>query len=100
MEGATRDDVSLDEVIDKVKRSAIIDGDDVDGVGGARDAGADPFSMDAYYAALEEEIKGNAAFFGEKVEEAGRSFGLQSTVKEVRASDGKKNWCLVEAVAV
>lgn len=101
LEGATVDDVSVDEVIDKVKRSAIIDGDDVDGIGGARDAGADPFSMDAYYAALEEEIKGNAAFFGEKVDgDDGRSFGLQSTVKEVRAADGKQNWCLVEAVAV
>lgn len=87
------------KVIDKVRRAAIIDGDDVDGIGGARDAGADPFSMDAYYAALEEEIKGNAAFFGEKTDDAGRSFGLKSTVTEVRATDGKKNWCLVEAVS-
>jgi len=99
LEGATVDDVSVDEVIDKVRRAAIIDGDDVDGIGGARDAGADPFSMDAYYAALEEEIKGNAAFFGEKTDDAGRSFGLKSTVTEVRATDGKKNWCLVEAVS-
>ena len=42
----------------KVRRAAVIDGDGVDGVGGAKgDAGADPFSMDAYYAALEEEVK-------------------------------------------
>jgi hypothetical protein len=53
--------------------------------------------MDAYYAALEEEIKGNAAFFGEKTEDTGRSFGLQSTVKEVHSETGKYTWCLVEA---
>ncbi len=54
--------------------------------------------MDAYYAALEEEIKGNAAFFGEKSEEErGRSFGLQNTIREVTSETGKFTLCLVEA---
>lgn len=34
LEGATLDDVSVAEVIDKVKRAAVIDGDGVDGIGG------------------------------------------------------------------
>lgn len=97
MEGSSTDDLSLEAIIDKVRRAAVIDGEGVDGIGGARDVGDDPFSMDAYYAALEEEIKGNAAFFGEKTEEQGRNFGLVATVKEVRAKDGKYSWVLVTA---
>ena len=70
IEGADSDDVSLEAIVDKVKRAAVIDGDGVDGIGGARDAGADPFSMDAFYAALEEEIQANG---GEKYSVAPRN---------------------------
>eukprot|EP00041_Stephanoeca_diplocostata_P035984 m.1292102 g.1292102 ORF g.1292102 m.1292102 type:complete len:583 (-) comp24786_c0_seq35:3142-4890(-) len=97
MEGDSPAEFTLEQVIDKVKRAAIIDGDGVDGIGGARDAGDDPFSMDSYYAALEEEVKGNAAYFGEETKAAGgRNFGLTSTIKDVRNVDGKYTWLLVE----
>lgn len=97
MEGSSEDDLSLEAIIDKVRRAAVIDGDGVDGIGGARDIGEDPFSMDAYYAALEEEIKGNREFFGEKTEDTSRNFGLAATIKEVRSQDGKYSWLLVSA---
>jgi len=100
IEGADVDDVSLEAIVDTVKRAAVIDGDGVDGIGGARDTGGDPFSMDAFYAALEEEISANAEFFGEeKKNKSGRSFGLAATAKEVRAADGKYTWMLVETDA-
>eukprot|EP00039_Didymoeca_costata_P021734 m.2888 g.2888 ORF g.2888 m.2888 type:complete len:526 (-) comp2609_c0_seq2:796-2373(-) len=95
MEGSSADDLSLEAIIDKVRRAAVIDGDDVDGIGGARDVGADPFSMDAYYAALEEEVKGNAEFFGESKQTESRSFGMNATIKDVRDPNGKYSWLLV-----
>lgn len=49
-----------------------------------------------YYAALEEEVKQNAGFFGETTSD-GRSFGMAHTVKEVRSENGKYNWMLVQA---
>lgn len=98
MEGHHRDDLSIEAIIDKVKRASVIDGDGVDGIGGVQGDASDPFSMDAYYAALDEEVKSqdNKAFFGEKVEQ-GRSFGVQHTIKEVGKEGGKHTWCLVEA---
>ena len=62
----------------------MVDGEGVDGIGGAREVGGDPFSMDAYYAALEEEIKSGADFYGEKTSSTGRRFGLKNAISEVR----------------
>jgi hypothetical protein len=99
MEGHAKDDLSLEAIIDKVRRAAVIDGEGVDGVGGAKgDAAEDPFSMDAYYAALEEEVKANGAFFGEESSSAKeRQFGVAHTIREVSKTGGKYTWVLVEA---
>eukprot|EP00040_Diaphanoeca_grandis_P011201 m.57363 g.57363 ORF g.57363 m.57363 type:complete len:560 (-) comp22376_c0_seq1:334-2013(-) len=97
MEAHARDDLSLEAIIDKVKRASVIDGDGVDGIGGVQGDAGDPFSMDAYYAALEEEVKSqdNKEFFGEKVAQT-QSLGVQHTITEVGKKAGIYTWCLVE----
>eukprot|EP00038_Savillea_parva_P030749 m.80055 g.80055 ORF g.80055 m.80055 type:complete len:576 (+) comp9319_c0_seq3:41-1768(+) len=98
MEGESPEDFSLEAIIDKVRRSAVIDGDGIDEKGNSWESEKDggPFSLDAYYAALEEEIKENATYFGEKTTET-RTYGMETTVREVRSEDGKYNWMLVRA---
>lgn len=49
MEGETPDDFSLEAIIDKVRRSAVIDGDGIDEKGNSWEGGPDAvFSLDAY----------------------------------------------------
>jgi hypothetical protein len=48
MDGQTADDFSLEEIIDKVRRSAVIDGDGIDDKGNSWESGAESvFSLDA-----------------------------------------------------
>lgn len=98
MEASTPTDLSVESIITKVKAASVIDGEGVDGIGGATAAqSADGFSMQSFYEALEEEVKESASYFGEKVggKDGGPVLSVASTIKEVKAKDGKFTWVLL-----
>eukprot|EP00051_Salpingoeca_urceolata_P017473 m.238046 g.238046 ORF g.238046 m.238046 type:complete len:465 (-) comp18964_c0_seq2:57-1451(-) len=97
IEGTTEEDVALETIIDKVRRSAVVDGEDVDGIGGARDiTGSNPFSMEGYLAGLTEEVEAAASFFGEESAAGGTTSKVSATVDKIRAKDGVLTWGLFE----
>merc|ERR1711959_470701 len=96
MEASTPTDLSVESIITKVKAASVIDGEGVDGIGGATAAqSADGFSMQSFYKALEKEVKESASYFGEKVKGGGAVLSVASTIKEVKAKDGKFTWVLL-----
>lgn len=58
IEATSAEDVTLDAIIEKVRRSTAVDGKD--------DGGEDPYSVDKFMKALEEEAAASGAFFGDK----------------------------------
>jgi hypothetical protein len=82
------DEMTLETIIDKVKRTAVVDG-------GTADADEDPFSMESFMKALREEAAANAEFFGEDdADEDAGDLPFKSTVDAV-AGTGGFNWMLI-----
>jgi hypothetical protein len=82
-------DLSLAAVIDKVKRSTVVDGEDVH-------SAEEAYSVENFMNALKEEAAANAAFFGDAegggdAGAAGRAPG--DLISEIRAG-GAVNWAL------
>lgn len=84
------DEITLEVVIDKVRRAAVIDGDEVE-------SKASVFSVESFMAALEEERAHNAAFFGDDdfVETTGE-LDFAATVRTLHTHHGDLNWGLFE----
>jgi len=57
IEATLVDQLSLEAIIDKVRRATRVDGDD--------DVSSDPYSVESFMAALKEEASASAAFFGD-----------------------------------
>lgn len=88
------DEITLEIVIDKVRRAAVIDGDDV---GAGEDA--NPFSMESYLSALAEEMAATADMFGgDEPDTASGSTSLdfEQTLRDLRSDNGNLNWGLFE----
>ena len=83
------DEITLEVVIDKVRRASIIDGDDVE-------SSASAFSVEAFMAALEEERAHNAAFFGDDdFPDGPTELDFATTVRTLHDHDGDLNWCVL-----
>jgi hypothetical protein len=81
--------MTLETIIDKVKRAAVVDG-------GSADSDEDPFSLEEFMKALREEAAANAEFFGDA--EGSASVGdipFRETVNAVASGDGEFNWVLI-----
>lgn len=84
------EDLTLDVVIDKVRRATVVDGDDVK-------SEEDPFSMEKFLQALKEEMEANKAFFPEDSgESASGPRDFDATVRDIRSDDGPLTWGLFE----
>lgn len=82
------DEMSLESIIEKVKRTAVVDGGDAD-------TDEDPYSLESFMKALREEAAANAEFFGEEAEaEEDGDLPLKATVDSV-VGDGGFNWMLI-----
>lgn len=73
------DEITLDVVIDKVRKAAVIDD-------GAESAKENPYSVEQFQAALKEEVAANATFFGDKVSAIRRTDGLMLHAHFIRSS--------------
>jgi hypothetical protein len=86
IEAASLDELTLPNVIDKVKRAAVVDGDEVHS--------EDPYSMENFMKALQEEAAASASFFGDSGLQV--SGGSTKTAAEVlydlRHTDHGTNW--------
>lgn len=91
-EATSLDEFTLETVINKVKRSVVVDGETKGGESN------DPYTMENFMAALEEEAKKNSEFFGDGGELAGDSGEPKMSVDEivnlVRDDSGPLTWAL------
>ncbi|KAA0145774.1 hypothetical protein FNF29_08394 [Cafeteria roenbergensis] len=87
---SSAEEMTLDAIIDKVRRSAVVDG-------GAADADEDPYSLESFMKALREEAAANAEFYGESADAAAddSEHPFASTLASVHASGSGYNWMLV-----
>lgn len=86
IEAATLDDITLEIVIDKVKRAAVVDGDDVK-------SAEDPYSVENFMKALQEEAAASAAFFGDSgLQLGGTTKSAETLLKELRTHGSSTNW--------
>lgn len=91
IEASDKEELSLEAIIDKVKRAAVVDGDDV----GTKAGGEDPYSVENFMKALQEEAAANAAFFGDSgLVMGGVSKSADMIVKELRSPGATTNWAL------
>lgn len=76
-----------------MKRSVVVDGED------KAEDDTDPFTMEAYMAALEEEAKAHADFFGDAAGGAASSeeYPVDESLKLIHAEDGGVTWILFGA---
>ena len=88
IEATVAEDVTLTAIIDKVRRAAVVDGDDVH-------AAEDPFSVDKFMEALAEEAAASAPFFGDKGLQLTGGAGAKSAatlLAELRTAGAATNW--------
>lgn len=89
IEATAPEDLSLEAVIAKVKKAAVVDGDEVSA------AHDDPFSVENFLKALEEEAAASAAFFGDKGLQLSAGGGVRTVAEvlaELHSPTGKSNW--------
>ena len=88
------DDFTVEKVIETVKRVVVVDGDT------SGDQSTDAFTVDNFMAALEEEAKKNAEFFGDSgnLNEGGgeTEMSVAEIVELVRDDDGPLPWALFQ----
>lgn len=86
IEAASLDDITLEAVIDKVKRAAVVDGDDVH-------SAEDPYSVENFMKALEEEAAASASFFGDSgLQVGGSTKSAETLLRELRTHGHSTNW--------
>uniref|UniRef100_A0A7S1C4B3 ADF-H domain-containing protein n=1 Tax=Bicosoecida sp. CB-2014 TaxID=1486930 RepID=A0A7S1C4B3_9STRA len=86
------DECTLEVIIERVKKSVVVDGET------KGDDSSDPFTMEAYMAALEEEAKANADFFGDAEGAAStEEYSVEDSLKRIHADDGGVTWILFAA---
>lgn len=89
IEATSQDDLTLEGIIDKVKRATAVDGDDVKTTEG------DPYSVEAFMKALEEEAAASGAFFGDSglvVGGGGSKKTAEELIKELHSTSSSTNW--------
>lgn len=88
----TREDFGVAEVVEKVKRSVVIDGET------KGDDATDPFSLEAYLAGLEEEAKASAALFGDTGgggKSSATEYDVEESLKLIHDDAGGVSWILM-----
>lgn len=90
IECTSLEDLTLEGIIDKVKRATAVDGDDVKSVEG------DPYSVEAFMKALEEEAAASGSFFGDSGLVMGGAGGTKKSaeelIKELHSATSSTNW--------
>ena len=91
MSATSLDQITVEEVIDKVRRATRVDGGDEES------KERDPLSIDAFMDALKEEQEANAAFFGDDDVDMAAGMELPTALKNIHDHDGFLNWLIFEA---
>jgi Cofilin/tropomyosin-type actin-binding protein len=87
---SSAEDLSLAAIIDKVRRSVVVDGE-------SHDADKDGFSIEEFLKSLREETAASADFFGDAAPAVPGEIPLAETVADIRDPDGKGvNWMLLQ----
>jgi len=89
IEATSAEDVTLEAIIDKVRRATAVDGDDV------KSAEGDPYSVENFMKALAEEAAASGSFFGDSglvVGEGGGSKTAEQLIKELHTAGSSTNW--------
>jgi hypothetical protein len=89
IEATSAEDVTLEAIIDKVRRATAVDGDDV------KSAEGDPYSVENFMKALAEEAAASGSFFGDSglvMGEGGGSKSAEQLIKELHTAGSSTNW--------
>ena len=93
MHASDLDELTLEIVIDKVRKATVVDGDDTES------KTADPFSVESFMEALAEEQAANAEFFGDSgdgSEVSTVAVDMRKVLDDLHKADGVHNWLLFE----